>query len=114
MSCLDNVLCYNLAQCEELKSSIDTIDKVQAKTVRSKKTVNTVLKQFHAVVNYEMFLCKYHGYPAYYQVARYWPFITGINQTFRFHMFLPMTIVTGSVWPMLALIHFLLPIMNFE
>ena len=81
---LDEFLCNNSADVDELRSTIDEMGNVQVRSVRGKRGINSVLKWLEAWVNYEMIMCKRFGYTLYYEMARYRAFIINISQKFKF------------------------------
>ena len=85
---LEEFLCVNNADVDELRSVIDEMGNLQVKSVKSRKGISSVLKWLEAWVNYEMIMCKKYGYPIYYEMARYRAFIINISQKFKFsHVF---------------------------
>ena len=69
---------------DELRSNIDFMGNLQVKSVKTKKSIGSVLKWLEAWVAYEMVLCKFYGYTVYYEMARYRAFIIGISQKYKF------------------------------
>ena len=74
---------YN-ADSDELRPNIDLMGNLQVRSVKSRKSINSVLKWLEAWVSYEMLMCKYYGYSIYCEMAKYRAFIIGISQKFKF------------------------------
>ena len=80
--CLDDCL-DSAIEREEIKSYVDSNGNVQSRSVRTKKSIASLYKWIEAWLVYMMLLSKYHGYPVFYQMARYMSFIVNLAQKFK-------------------------------
>ena len=69
-----------------LAYDFDVLDSsgTQARGVRARKSITSIVKWLEAWLHYEMVLTKFFGYEVYYQMARYRAFILHISQKFKY------------------------------
>ena len=81
---LEDFVSNQVNDCEEIRSQIDNMGNVQVRSVKSRKSINGVLRWLESWCNYEMLMSRHFGHNVYIEMARYRSFIIGISLKYKF------------------------------